>query len=96
MRVRELAKELSNDLGRTIASSELLKLLNKKNDALVAASNVSEDLIKYIRDIYYKTSDKSQIEAKNAEKKAAPLICSSVCLKSMGSLWTIWFWGKTP
>ena len=35
MRVHELAKQLSGELGKTIASSELLVKLNKKKDFVV-------------------------------------------------------------
>ena len=67
MRVHELAKELSNELGKTIASSELIAKLSDKKEGLKAQSSVSEDLIKYIKDIYLgKSSNKS---AENVEKQ---------------------------
>lgn len=54
MRVHELAKQLSNELGKTIASSELLVMLSKKKEGLKPQSSISEDLIQYIRDFYIK------------------------------------------
>ncbi len=78
MRVRELAKELSAELGREVKSSELLVHLNKKNEALVAASNVSDELITYIRGIFGKGGNApasakpaAKPEQKPAEKPAA-------------------------
>ena len=68
MRVHELAKQLSIELGKTIASSELLVKLNKKKEGLKPQSNISEDLIQYIREIYGKEST----PAPAPEKKAAP------------------------
>ena len=41
MRVHELAKELSNELGKTIASSELIAKLSDKKEGLKAQSSVS-------------------------------------------------------
>ena len=49
MRVHELAKQLSGELGKQITSSELLVKLNKKKEGLRPTSNVSDDLIQYIR-----------------------------------------------
>ena len=51
MRVHELAKQLSNELGKTIASSEILVKLSKKKEGLKPQSSISEDLIQYIREI---------------------------------------------
>ena len=72
MRVHELAKQLSSELGRTIASSELLVMLSKKKEGLKPQSSISEDLIQYIRDFYVKKSDTaSNDEPKNEEVKNA-------------------------
>ncbi|MBR1815456.1 MAG: translation initiation factor IF-2 [Lachnospiraceae bacterium] len=54
MRVHELAKQLSSELDKQITSSELLVKLNKKKEGLRPQSNVSEDLIEYIRGLYIK------------------------------------------
>ena len=70
MRVHELAKQLSNELGKTIPSSELLVKLNKKKEGLKAQSSISDDLIQYIRDIYVKSAKPAAPEKK--ETKAAP------------------------
>lgn len=67
MRVHELAKELSNELGKTIASSELIVKLSKKKEGLKPQSSISEDLIQYIKDIYLKSAVKK--ESAKAEKK---------------------------
>ncbi|MBQ9199494.1 MAG: translation initiation factor IF-2 [Lachnospiraceae bacterium] len=56
MRVHELAKQLSGELGKQITSSELLVKLNKKKEGLRPTSNVSDDLIQYIRGLYIKTA----------------------------------------
>ncbi len=61
MRVRELAKELAEQYKRNIDSKEILVYLNKKNDSLVAASNVSEDLISYVRNIYKNSNGKPNV-----------------------------------
>ena len=67
MRVHELAKELSNELGKTIASSELIVKLSKKKEGLKPQSSISEDLIQYIKDIYLKSAVKK--ESAKVEKK---------------------------
>ncbi len=79
MRVHELAKQLSNELGKTIPSSELLVKLNKKKEGLKAQSSISDDLIQYIRDFYVKgskpaTTNKAEEnkEVKASAKKEAP------------------------
>ena len=72
MRVHELAKQLSNELGKTIPSSELLVKLNKKKEGLKAQSSISDDLIQYIRDIYVKTSKPAAPAKKEEPKKEAP------------------------
>ncbi len=54
MRVHELAKQLSSELNKTIASSELLVKLAKKKEGLKPQSSISEDLIQYLREIYMK------------------------------------------
>lgn len=69
MRVHELAKQLSTELGKTIASSDLLVYLNKKKEGMKPQSNISEDLIQYIRDIFTKPE---QAEAKPQAKKEQP------------------------
>lgn len=72
MRVHELAKQLSNELGKTIASSELLVKLSKKKEGLKPQSSISEDLIKYIRDIYIKSAapEPKKTETAKAETKS--------------------------
>lgn len=72
MRVHELAKQLSNELGKTIASSELLVKLGKKKEGLKPQSSISEDLIKYIRDIYIKSAapEPKKTETAKAETKS--------------------------
>ncbi|MGN0152221.1 MAG: translation initiation factor IF-2 [Wujia sp.] len=67
MRVHELAKQLSSELNKTIASSELLVYLNKKKEGMKPQSSISEDLIQYIRDIYIK-DNKSQAEPSRQEQ----------------------------
>lgn len=69
MRVHELAKQLSAELGRTIASSELLVKLEKKKEGLKPQSNISEDLIAYLRDVYLKNNSPKKEEAKKEEPK---------------------------
>ncbi len=74
MRVHELAKELSNELGKTIPSSELLVKLAKKKEGLKPQSSISDDLIQYIKDIYLKDTAKAapkKVEAKPAKKAEA-------------------------
>ncbi len=66
MRVHELAKQLSGELGRPIASSELLVKLAKKKEGLKPQSSISEDLMQYIRDIYIKDTGSKTV------KKAEP------------------------
>lgn len=66
MRVHELAKQLSGELGRPIASSELLVKLAKKKEGLKPQSSISDDLIQYIRDIYIKDTGSKTV------KKAEP------------------------
>ena len=48
MRVHELAKQLSSELGKSIASSELLVYLNKKKEGMKPQSSISDELISYI------------------------------------------------
>ncbi len=72
MRVHELAKQLSNELGKTIASSELLAKLSKKKEGLKPQSSISEDLIQYIRDFYVKDSKPAAPVKKEEPKKEAP------------------------
>ncbi len=67
MRVHELAKQLSSELGKTIASSEILVKLSKKKEGLKPQSSISEDLIQYVRDIYVKPETKA--ETPKSEKK---------------------------
>ena len=68
MRVHELAKQLSGELGKPIASSELLVKLAKKKEGLKPQSSISDDLIQYIRDIYIKDTGSKAV--KKAETKA--------------------------
>lgn len=68
MRVHELAKQLSGELGKPIASSELLVKLAKKKEGLKPQSSISDDLIQYIRDIYIKDTGSKAV--KKAEPKA--------------------------
>ncbi len=70
MRVHELAKQLSGELGKTIASSELLVYLNKKKEGLKPQSSITEDLIQYIRDIYIKDSKTEEKPLPKAEEKS--------------------------
>ncbi|MCM1207698.1 MAG: translation initiation factor IF-2 N-terminal domain-containing protein, partial [Ruminococcus sp.] len=76
MRVHELAKQLSGELGKPIASSELLVKLAKKKEGLKPQSSISDDLIQYIRDIYSKDTGSKAVQAvetktePKAEKKA--------------------------
>lgn len=78
MRVHELAKQLSGELGKPIASSELLVKLAKKKEGLKPQSSISDDLIQYIRDIYIKDTGSKAVkkaepkEEKKAEAKAEP------------------------
>lgn len=74
MRVHELAKQLSGELGKPIASSELLVKLAKKKEGLKPQSSISDDLIQYIRDIYVKdTGSKAVKKAEiKEEQKAEP------------------------
>ena len=64
MRVHELAKQLSGELGKQITSSELLVKLNKKKEGLRPTSNVSDDLIQYIRGLYIKTAAPAKVAPK--------------------------------
>lgn len=66
MRVHELAKQLSTELGKTIPSSELLVKLSKKKEGLKPQSSISEDMIQYIKDIYLKDK-KSDTETKKED-----------------------------
>ncbi len=70
MRVHELAKQLSGELGKQITSSELLVKLNKKKEGLKPTSNVSDDLIQYIRGLYIKTAAPAKAAAPS--KQSAP------------------------
>ncbi len=72
MRVHELAKQLSGELGKTIASSELLVYLNKKKEGMKPQSNISDDLIQYIRDIYMKDKKPVQETAPSEQPKHQP------------------------
>ncbi len=72
MRVHELAKQLSGELGKTIASSELLVYLNKKKEGMKPQSSVSDDLIQYIRDIYMKDKRSVQETAPSEKPKRQP------------------------
>ena len=54
MRVHELAKQLSSELGKSIASSELLVYLNKKKEGMKPQSSIRNQLISNIRDRYIK------------------------------------------
>lgn len=78
MRVHELAKQLSGELGKPIASSELLVKLAKKKEGLKPQSSISDDLIQYIRDIYIKDTGSKAVKKaepkaeKKAEAKAEP------------------------
>lgn len=78
MRVHELAKQLSSELGKPIASSELLVKLAKKKEGLKPQSSISDDLIQYIRDIYVKDTGSKAVkkaeikEEQKAEQKAEP------------------------
>ena len=76
MRVHELAKQLSGELGKQITSSELLVKLNKKKEGLRPTSNVSDDLIQYIRGLYIKAAapSKQSVPSRTAAtaKTAAP------------------------
>ncbi|MDD6327578.1 MAG: translation initiation factor IF-2 [Lachnospiraceae bacterium] len=72
MRVHELAKQLSSELGKTIASSELLVYLNKKKEGMKPQSSISDELIAFIRDIYIKPqkpAEKPVDKEKKPEKK---------------------------
>ena len=71
MRVHELAKQLSSELGKTIASSELLVKLSKKKEGLKPQSSISDDLIQYIRDIYIKDTNKP-VKNETVKKDEAP------------------------
>lgn len=72
MRVHELAKQLSSELGKSIASSELLVYLNKKKEGMKPQSSISDELIAYIRDIYIKPNASKRAETKNVENKPQP------------------------
>lgn len=72
MRVHELAKQLSSELGKTIASSDLLVYLNKKKEGMKPQSSISEDLIQYIREIYLKDKKPVQDSAPEQVKKQTP------------------------
>ena len=69
MRVHELAKQLSTELGKTIPSSELLVKLSKKKEGLKPQSSISEDLIQYIKEIYIKEKPAAPKAEKKVEKK---------------------------
>ncbi|MBE5943885.1 MAG: translation initiation factor IF-2 [Lachnospiraceae bacterium] len=71
MRVHELAKELSTELGKTIPSSELLVKLAKKKEGLKPQSSIDDDLIKYIKDIYLKDTKKA-VQKAEPKKEVAP------------------------
>lgn len=74
MRVHELAKQLSSELGKTIASSEILIKLAKKTEGLKPQSNISEELIQYVRDIYIKgagSKPAAKTKTSAVEKEAA-------------------------
>lgn len=73
MRVHELAKQLSSELGKQITSSELLVKLNKKKEGLRPTSNVSDDLIQYVRGLYIKSATPSKAKIKISDlNKPAP------------------------
>ncbi|MCM1273143.1 MAG: translation initiation factor IF-2 [Clostridium sp.] len=73
MRVHELAKQLSSELNKTIASSELLVKLAKKKEGLKPQSSISEDLIQYLRDIYMKEAAVPvKSEKEEAKQETAP------------------------
>lgn len=71
MRVHELAKQLSAELGKTIASSDLLVYLNKKKEGMKPQSNISEELIQYIREIFVQ-NEQPEVK-KEAPKKEQPV-----------------------
>ena len=71
MRVHELAKQLSSELGKTIASSEIIVKLNKKKEGLKPQSSVSEELIEYVRSLYI-SAPKKEAPKKEVPKKEAP------------------------
>ncbi|MBO5509031.1 MAG: hypothetical protein J5962_01085, partial [Lachnospiraceae bacterium] len=70
MRVHELAKEISGEIGRQLSSTELLTILNKKKEGLKPQSSVTDELIAYAKNIYKATSSPEQSQAKSAEKKS--------------------------
>lgn len=71
MRVHELAKQLSAELGKTIASSDLLVYLNKKKEGMKPQSNISEELIQYIREIFVQ-NEQPEVK-KETPKKEQPV-----------------------
>ncbi len=50
MRVYEFAKELSAETGKTISSSDVLLIANKKKEGLKASSGIDDDIMKFVRD----------------------------------------------
>ena len=70
MRVHELAKQLSAELGKTIASSDILVKLSKKKEGLKPQSSIPEELIQYIRNQYIKDSAKEEPKKEEPKKEA--------------------------
>ena len=73
MRVHELAKQLSSELGKTIASSELLVMLSKKKEGLKPQSSIDEDLIQYVRGKYIKKDSTADTAKNPTVAKKAPV-----------------------
>ncbi len=71
MRVHELAKQLSAELGKSIASSDILVKLSKKKEGLKPQSNIPDDLIAYVRDQYIKSSTPKGAPKKEEVKKTS-------------------------
>ncbi len=58
MRVHEFAKQLSNETGRTITSSDILMILSKKKEGIKPMSNIDEEMMKFVRSKYVHEDEK--------------------------------------
>ena len=67
MRIHEFAKELTKETGKPITSSQVLMLLSKKQEGLRITSNISDEMMEYVR---VRLTGKKSEKAIAAQKKA--------------------------
>ncbi|SEQ66554.1 translation initiation factor IF-2 [Lachnospiraceae bacterium NE2001] len=69
MKILLFAKELTNEAGRQVTPSEVVRVLSKKRDGLTMASDIDEKLMNYAKMMI--TGEKAEAPAKKSEPKAA-------------------------